>query len=269
MKRISTHWIFVQAFLIAFTTGVAAHSLHMPGVIHTALQENPYEVSTGQDQSVNRETIVPAAGAPGVAELSEIEETLTISFKQMLAHIGQTFTLYVKELSSGEALDTVVIESVAEQDFVIQSSVIEVGGDYQIDFWADLNKNGMYDTPPTDHAWRLILEDVEGDTTIEFVHNGSFTDIMAGSSAIYGDGQDLHSVDIYPNPADTHIIIESGSRIEGYQIFSSSGRLMESVDELGMKSLLISTAQLSAGSYVIRLELMDQSGPVTTRFIRK
>jgi hypothetical protein len=46
-----------------------------------------------------------------------------------------------------------------------------------IDFYADFNENGYYDPPPADHAWRLLLDDANGDTSLEFTHNTSFTDI--------------------------------------------------------------------------------------------
>jgi len=35
----------------------------------------------------------------------------------------------------------------------------------------------MYDAPGDDHAWRLELDNVTGDTTLNFEHNTNFTDI--------------------------------------------------------------------------------------------
>ena len=47
-----------------------------------------------------------------------------------------------------------------------------------VNFFADHNGNGAYDTPPTDHAWQMDLNNVTGDTTLNFAHNTNFTDIM-------------------------------------------------------------------------------------------
>jgi hypothetical protein len=68
--------------------------------------------------------------------------------------------------------------AVADSVFSLSVPGIEAGKSYHVDFWADFNENGMYDTPPTDHAWRIELNDVTGDTTLTFIHNTDFTDIM-------------------------------------------------------------------------------------------
>ncbi|PJF33370.1 MAG: hypothetical protein CUN57_02360, partial [Phototrophicales bacterium] len=84
--------------------------------------------------------------------------------------------LRVVEKNSG----TVVYETkiVASPEFSISAYGIEKGMSYNVDFFADHNGNGMYDAPPADHAWRLELNNVAGDTTLNFAHNTNFTDIM-------------------------------------------------------------------------------------------
>lgn len=201
---------------------------------------------------------------PGADNMLGTEELLIISFKQMLAHLGQKFTLYVKDLSSGEVLDSVVIESVAEQDFDVQSSVIEVGGSYQIDFWADLNENGQYDAPPSDHAWRLLLEDVEGDTTIEFVHNGSFTDIMEGGSTWINSGVADAEFHVYPNPARSNVFLESEKEMVEVRIYSFDGKLLRLFKDKGSKHLQVPMETLPAGTYLLKVRLSDR----TDRFMR-
>lgn len=192
------------------------------------------------------------------------EELLIISFKQMLAHIGQTFTLYVKDLSSGEVLDSVIIESVVEEDFEVESSVIEIGGSYQIDFWADLNENGQYDPPPADHAWRLLLEEVEGDTTIEFVHNGSFTDIMDGGATGNHSGVASADLVVYPNPAGPYVLIDSEKEMVEVRIYSMEGKLLRSMEDPGIRHLLVPTGTLPSGAYNLQVRMADR----TDRFIR-
>lgn len=51
------------------------------------------------------------------------------------------------------------------------------GQSYRVDFYADHNGNGRYDTPPTDHAWRIDVDNVTNDTVREFTHNTDFSAI--------------------------------------------------------------------------------------------
>jgi hypothetical protein len=72
----------------------------------------------------------------------------------------------------------VALSPVDSAEFAVVFDSVEGGNDYNLDFWADHNQNGMYDAPPTDHAWRIELSDLSGDTAIDFVHNTDFTDIF-------------------------------------------------------------------------------------------
>ncbi len=101
---------------------------------------------------------------------------LTVEFTGMTPHVGQNLWLSVTDAESGMELKR-VMKTVVE-DFSIDVMGIEVGASYYVDFYADLNMNGSYDAPPSDHAWRMELMDVMGDTTLMFAHNTTFTDIM-------------------------------------------------------------------------------------------
>ncbi len=101
---------------------------------------------------------------------------LTVEFSGMNPHIGQNFYLAVRDSSTG--MEAGRVHMVADSVFSVMVPGIESGMSYHVDFWVDFNENGMYDSPPTDHAWRLELNDVMGDTTLMFVHNTDFTDIM-------------------------------------------------------------------------------------------
>jgi hypothetical protein len=101
---------------------------------------------------------------------------LTINFSGMTPHDGQKFFISVVERNSAKEIERKV-EDIGT-DFSVQISGIEKDHSYFIIFFADHNGNGIYDAPPVDHAWRLELNDVVGDTTLNFVHNTNFTDIM-------------------------------------------------------------------------------------------
>ena len=101
---------------------------------------------------------------------------LSVHFMNMTPHVGQTLKLAVNDKSTGEELNR--INATVAVDFTVDIYGIEKDKSYNIDFFADHNKNGAYNTPPTDHAWRLQLNNVTSDTIIDFIHNTSFTDIQ-------------------------------------------------------------------------------------------
>ena len=101
---------------------------------------------------------------------------LTIEFSGMSPHVGQDLWLSVINTQTSNELKRV--HQVVDENFNIYVMGIEVGESYNVDFYADHNGNGSYDAPPADHAWRIELTDVQGDTTLMFAHNTSFTDIM-------------------------------------------------------------------------------------------
>lgn len=154
---------------------------------------------------------------------------LTVHFTNMTPHLTQKLTLYLKELSSGLYQDTVIIASVAAATFDISSWKIKPGLSYNIDFYADHNKNGVYNAPPTDHAWRLPLNTVKSDTIINFVHNTTFTDIFSitsSESLAQANGQ----ITLYPNPASEYIelkIPRNYEAIRSMKVYSITGSLVD------------------------------------------
>ncbi len=106
------------------------------------------------------------------------QDSLFVNFTGMNPHLNQVLTLYLRDTVSGDISDTVIVNPVETADFQVALGPIVAGNSYFLDFYADHNSNGMYDVPPVDHAWRIVLDTiVEGDTTINFAHNTDFTDI--------------------------------------------------------------------------------------------
>ena len=103
---------------------------------------------------------------------------LTLDLTGMVPHVGQLFALRVVDLADNSEAGRIRQESIPLADFSISVPGLALGGSYNIDFYADFNGNGRYDAPGTDHAWRMTVNNVLGDTTLSFAHNTSFTDIM-------------------------------------------------------------------------------------------
>ncbi len=124
-------------------------------------QQNP-----GQGSLVNN---------PGLYTESPLTD-LTIKFSGMSPHFGQK--LFVRVIDVSDMLETgrTTINSVTNQFDVTLPAVI-TGNSYYVDFFVDVNNNGLYDTPPTDHSWRVELNNAIGNDIINFSHNTSFTDI--------------------------------------------------------------------------------------------
>lgn len=61
--------------------------------------------------------------------------------------------------------------------FSVALENLTVGHSYWIDPYAVHNGIERYDAPPADHAWRMDLDNVPGDTTLQFSHNTNFTNI--------------------------------------------------------------------------------------------
>jgi plastocyanin len=154
---------------------------------------------------------------------------LTVHFTGMTPHLGEKLTLFLKELSSGVYQDTVIVPSIANATFDISSWKIKPGLSYNIDFYADHNKNGLYNAPPTDHAWRIALNTVKSDSIINFVHNTTFTDIFSITSA-EKLAQATGQISLYPNPASQFIDLKlpgDQETIRSLKVYSITGSLIE------------------------------------------
>lgn len=196
--------------------------------------------------------------------------TLTVGFEGMTPHLGQKFFFYLKDAATGLYMDSTTLDAVRGASFELGSSLIKPGNSYFIDFYADHNGNGKYDAPPADHAWRMSLEDVKGDTAMTFTHNVNFTNIFSGSSGI-GSEPALNGVNIYPNPATDKINLTLKSSVTaGFSISIlnlAGAEVIAKAFQAGKESLVIDISDLSPGLYFLRIA----SGQAlqTLRFIRQ
>jgi plastocyanin len=181
------------------------------------------------------------------------KKKLTVHFTAMTPHVGQMLTLYVRD-NKGKDLDTVIVTSVAAPEFDVSSWAIDSVQDYRVDFFADLNKNGKYDAPPADHAWRITLDSLASDTIVNFVHNTNFTDIFAATaSKELAQG----SFRLYPNPASDYVdLLFSGDK--GYsavmKIYSVSGSLLkQKMLPQGTQSYRVDLNGLNKGLYFMEI----------------
>ena len=179
------------------------------------------------------------------------EHRLGINFSGMTPHVGQMLTLYVRDSTTGEYQDTLSISQIPEAEFTMESFGIDPGTTYQLDFYADHNNNGMYDAPPTDHAWRVVAGTSMGDLEVDFVHNTDFTDIFATTGL---NGEDLSSgINVYPNPASDILHIRSEWNVKGISIIGLTGSEIRTYRNLEGSEVSISLDGLNPGVYYIKV----------------
>jgi len=147
------------------------------------------------------------------------QDSLTVNFMNMTPHVGQNLYLRVVDtLDTTEVARTTMMVETA--DFDVKVGGLVTGQSYNVDFWADHNMNGMYDPPGTDHAWRIVLDSVRGDTIITFTHNTDFTDILWPEEDSLADGLTIAFSQMTPHVGQIlylRLLYSSGMEIEQKQ----------------------------------------------------
>jgi hypothetical protein len=103
----------------------------------------------------------------------------TLNFTGMVPHVGQLLEVRVINASSGLTVGSQRVAAVPSPAFSVSiPGIVENGQAYRVDFFADLNGNGVYNAPPADHAWRLTGTAGATGLTLDFAHNAVFTDVQ-------------------------------------------------------------------------------------------
>ncbi|NQU84606.1 MAG: T9SS type A sorting domain-containing protein [Mariniphaga sp.] len=192
-------------------------------------------------------------GMVGNIEVSESTYKLTINFTEMNPHIGQMFKLYLVNSADNTTVETISLDQITNADFEIHSSKLVKGNSYIIKFYSDHNGNGEYDAPPTDHAWQLVLDNVTGDTNLNYAHNGNFTDIFNTTSI---NDQFFREISMYPNPATNKVTIDPGNyNIKDFHIsvYNISGKA-RSVEIEFSNMIELNVNNLESGFYFIEVK---------------
>jgi hypothetical protein len=99
-------------------------------------------------------------------------------FTGFAPHISQLIEVRVIDIDFNRTVGVYRLDELEIVDFTATiPGIIEDGRDYQVDFYADFNDNGIYDAPPTDHAWRIQGTGTSSGLTLHFDHNTNFTDV--------------------------------------------------------------------------------------------
>ena len=104
---------------------------------------------------------------------------LVVNMTGMGPHVGQSLSLRVVHVDTQVEVGYAKISPITTTAFTVAIPDILVPGErYMVDFYADLNRNGRYDAPPADHAWRRFIGPIQGPVTIAFTHDVNWTDVQ-------------------------------------------------------------------------------------------
>lgn len=107
-----------------------------------------------------------------------IGEDFTFHATGMTPHVGQSFELRVIVADTGQVVGLYHLHAVPAATFdLVIPGIIANSVPYRVDFWADVNGNNEYNSPPVDHAWRMTGEGTAAGLTLSFAHNTDFTDV--------------------------------------------------------------------------------------------
>jgi hypothetical protein len=101
---------------------------------------------------------------------------LTVTFTGMEPNLGQRFEARLFDQGDVEVARD-VLGSIADSPFSISFAGVVVGEAYRLQFYADVNGNGVYDAPPADQAWEMQITVSKEATAVTFTRTDSFTDI--------------------------------------------------------------------------------------------
>jgi hypothetical protein len=189
---------------------------------------------------------------------------LTVNFSGMNPHVGQNLVFRIVEKNSGiEIFNT---QTTVSAEFSVLSYGLENGKSYHIDFYSDHNNNGNYDAPPADHAWRVALNNVSGDTIINFTHNINFTDIGIPTTI-----ETLNKLvtKMYPNPASNKVTIELTGNLNDFSvsIFDISGKNYGTKKYLFTDKIELDISELNQGMFFI--QLTENNSTQTFKLLKK
>jgi hypothetical protein len=181
----------------------------------------------------------------------------TLNFVDLSPHIGQLLEMRVVRNDNSEEVNrTSVIVPGAQ--FSLRIPQIEIGHDYNVEFYADHNGNGIYDAPSTDHAWRISFNSNTGNFVQNFLHNANFTDInWSNITGVEEETITPNSFALnqnYPNPFNPTTTIT-------FNLDEGSNVLLKVYDVLGQEVAALINENMSSGLHQVQFDATNlQSG---------
>lgn len=222
--------------------------------------------------SIKGDTTIPFVHNTNFTDI-DWKYKLTVNLNGADSLISHQLFVYLRDFASGDFIDSVDVMAVVDTNFSVYSFNIELDTSYNVDIYHDYNMNGMYDVPPADHAWRIPLMNVTGDTVINFTFNTDYTDIELPTDTSATGLPDLNKLGFatYPNPVKDVLTIRSEKSNEltgNIRIFSPTGALvMTKLLAPGNTEVSLNVAALKPGVYI--LSIGEGKNASQARFIKE
>jgi len=219
--------------------------------------EDPFGLwSSGDDNPGNSAFVTNPGSNSDVPSGEAAKFSLHMNITGMSPHTGQYFEISVVDVATDSVVANEEIASIVDPDFeYVFMHALDAGASYNIDMWADLNTNGSYDAPPTDHSWRIELNNVSDNTAQNFQHNTDFTD-LGGTVSIDSETfqpQDFVLYENYPNPFNP----ETSIRFE----LASAGHVNLDIFNIrGEQVAQLISSELNAGAHQVQWSAKDLAG---------
>ena len=123
--------------------------------------------------------LLALTGCEGSDSSTPAQYPLTVNFSGMTPHLGHAVWLRVVHVETQNEVARISVDPVTSSVFSVTLPETLIAGErYQIDFYADNNRNHRYDVPPADHAWRRFIGPLPaGPATLNFTHDPVWIDI--------------------------------------------------------------------------------------------
>jgi hypothetical protein len=150
-------------------------------------------------------------------------------------------------------VDSLTIAPLDTADFTVVFDSVMTDSDYNIDFFVDANSNGSLDAPPDDQSWRILLVDVDADTTINFVYDTNYTDITVVVTGVDEVGSE-NGFFAYPNPVKDELTLNMVKGATGLSIYTVTGALILQQNLTPADRIVkLNVSHLKPGLYLLRL----------------
>jgi len=127
----------------------------------------------------------PVAGNATVQFTPDLPESdigwkyrLNLNCLGMFTNLGKPCEFRAIDLGEGCEVSRARVDEILTEDFTASLLDIRPGIDYRLDLYADTNRNGRYNPPPIDGAWRTQFRATTGDAVLNVEAATAQTDIQ-------------------------------------------------------------------------------------------
>jgi hypothetical protein len=119
---------------------------------------------SGTDPTVDLNTLQRIAGTTFTAQLTGFDAD----------EVGHRFELRVIDPGSLATVGSYVLPQLTNSQLsVTLPDILDDGTSYNVDFWVDVDGNGVYSGPPLDHTWRVMISS----STMDFTRTDTYTEL--------------------------------------------------------------------------------------------